>query len=203
MIGNLFIVAAPSGAGKTTLVRLLVSNDPKIRVSVSHTTRQARQGEENGREYHFTDVSTFLEMSRQGQFIEWARVHDNYYGTSKQWIEGQMSRGQDVLLEIDWQGTQQVRKAFAQTISIFVLPPSMDVLKKRLSGRGTDSDEVISRRVAAAHSEMQHVGEFDYVIINEDLSQAASDLQSIITAVRLRYANQRQRHEALFDSLSQ
>lgn len=203
MIGNLFIVAAPSGAGKTTLVRFLVANDPKIRVSVSHTTRQARHGEKDGQEYHFTDVPTFLEMSRQGEFIEWAHVHDNYYGTSKRWIETEISRGQDVLLEIDWQGAQQVRKVFPQAISIFILPPSMEALKERLSGRGTDTAEVISRRIAAARNEMRHVNEFDYVIINADLQQASSDLQSIITAARLRYVNQCQRQSSLFALLSQ
>ena len=203
IIGNLFIVAAPSGAGKTTLVRFLVENDPQIRVSVSHTTRQARHGEKEGQEYHFTDVPTFLEMSHQGEFIEWAHVHGNYYGTSKRWIETEISRGQDVLLEIDWQGAQQVRKVFPQAISIFILPPSMEALKERLSGRGTDSAEVISRRMAAARNEMRHANEFDYVIINDSLQQASNDLQSIITVARLQYDHQLQRHVSLFASLSQ
>ena len=140
MIGNLFIVAAPSGAGeKTTLVRLLLENDPQIRVSISHTTRAPRPGEEDGREYHFIDVPAFLDRVQRGEFLEWAEVHGNYYGTSKRWIEAEMSSGRDVLLEIDWQGAQQVRKSFPQAIGIFVLPPSMEVLKARLSGRGTDS----------------------------------------------------------------
>ena len=201
MIGNLFIVAAPSGAGKTTLVSLLLENDPQIRVSISHTTRAPRPGEENGREYHFIDVPAFLEKVQHGEFLEWAEVHGNYYGTSKKWIESEMSSGRDVLLEIDWQGAQQVRKSFPKSIGIFVLPPSMDVLKTRLSGRGTDSAEVIARRIAAAHDEMRHVDEFDYVIINDDLQQASGDLQSIVTASRLHYANQRQRHASLFASL--
>ena len=201
MIGNLFIVAAPSGAGKTTLVSLLLENDPQIRVSISHTTRAPRPGEENGREYHFIDVPAFLEKVQHGEFLEWADVHGNYYGTSKKWIESEMSSGRDVLLEIDWQGAQQVRKSFSKAIGIFVLPPSMDVLKTRLSGRGTDSAEVIARRIAAAHDEMRHVDEFDYVIINDDLQQASGDLQSIVTASRLHYANQRQRHASLFASL--
>ena len=201
MIGNLFIVAAPSGAGKTTLVRLLLENDPQIGVSISHTTRMPRPGEENGREYHFIDVPAFLDRVQRGEFLEWAEVHGNYYGTSKRWIESEMSSGRDVLLEIDWQGAQQVRKSFRQAIGIFVLPPSMDVLKARLSGRGTDSAEVIARRIAAAHDEMRHVDEFDYVIINDDLRQASGDLQSIITASRLQYTNQRQRHALLFASL--
>jgi len=195
MIGNLFIVAAPSGAGKTTLVRLLLENDPQIGVSISHTTRQPRQGEENGREYHFVDVPAFLEMVDRGGFLEWAEVHGNYYGTSKQWIASEMAAGRDVLLEIDWQGAQQ------EAIGIFVLPPSMPVLEARLSGRGTDSAEVIARRIAAARDEMRHVDEFDYVIINDDLQQASRDLQSVISACRLRYTNQRQRHTSLFASL--
>lgn len=201
MIGNLFIVAAPSGAGKTTLVSLLLENDPQIRVSISHTTRAPRPGELNGREYHFIDVPAFLEKVQHGEFLEWAEVHGNYYGTSKRWIESEMSSGRDVLLEIDWQGAQQVRKSFSKAIGIFVLPPSMDVLKARLSGRGTDSAEVIARRIAAAHDEMRHVDEFDYVIINDDLQQASGDLRSIVTASRLHYANQRQRHASLFASL--
>ena len=201
MIGNLFIVAAPSGAGKTTLVSLLLENDPQIRVSISHTTRAPRPGEENGREYHFIDVPAFLDKVQHGEFLEWAEVHGNYYGTSKKWIESEMSSGRDVLLEIDWQGAQQVRKSFPKAIGIFVLPPSMDVLNTRLSGRGTDSAEVIARRIAAAHDEMRHVDEFDYVIINDDLQQASGDLQSIVTASRLHYANQRQRHASLFASL--
>lgn len=201
MIGNLFIVAAPSGAGKTTLVSLLLENDPQIRVSISHTTRAPRPGEESGREYHFIDVPAFLDKVQSGEFLEWAEVHGNYYGTSKKWIESEMSSGRDVLLEIDWQGAQQVRKSFPKAIGIFVLPPSMDVLKTRLSGRGTDSAEVIARRIAAAHDEMRHVDEFDYVIINDDLQQASGDLQSIVTASRLHYANQRQRHASLFASL--
>ncbi len=201
MIGNLFIVAAPSGAGKTTLVRLLLENDPQIRVSISHTTRAPRPGEEDGREYHFIDVPAFLDRVQRGEFLEWAEVHGNYYGTSKRWIEAEMSSGRDVLLEIDWQGAQQVRKSFSQAIGIFVLPPSMEVLKARLSGRGTDSAEVIARRIAAAHDEMRHVDEFDYVIINDDLQQASGDLRSIVTASRLHYTNQRQRHASLFASL--
>ena len=201
MIGNLFIVAAPSGAGKTTLVRLLLENDSQIGVSISHTTRPPRPGEENGREYHFVDVPAFLEMIDRGGFLEWAEVHGNYYGTSKQWIAAEMAAGRDVLLEIDWQGAQQVRKVFPEAIGIFVLPPSMPVLEARLSGRGTDSAEVIARRIAAARDEMRHVDEFDYVIINDDLQQALANLRSVVAAARLRYPNQRQRHSALFASL--
>ena len=201
MTGNLFIVAAPSGAGKTTLVHLLLENDPQIGVSISHTTRLPRPGEEDGREYHFIDVPAFLEKIARNEFLEWAEVHGNYYGTSKRWIETEMASDRDVLLEIDWQGAQQVRKTFPQAIGIFVLPPSMAILQARLSGRGTDPDEVIARRIAAARDEMRHVDEFDYVIINDGLQQAAGNLQAIVRAARLRYANQRQRHVSLFASL--
>jgi guanylate kinase len=201
MTGNLFIVSAPSGAGKTTLVRLLLESDPRIGVSISHTTRAPRPGEENGREYHFIDVPAFQEKIRQNEFLEWARVHGNYYGTSKKWIEAEMASGRDVLLEIDWQGAQQVRRVFLQAMSIFILPPSMAILNERLSGRGTDPAEVIARRIAAAQDEMRHVDEFDYVIINDGLPQAVADLKTIVEAARLRRANQRQRHVSLFASL--
>ena len=201
MPGHLYIVAAPSGAGKTTLVQLLLENDPEIRVSVSTTTRAPRAGEVEGRAYHFVDTTTFLEQVSQGEFLEWAEVHGHYYGTSKRWIESEVSAGRDVLLEIDWQGAQQVRKAFPEAIGIFILPPSLTALKERLAGRGTDSAETIARRLAAARDEMRHVDEFDYVIINDDLPQAFGNLQSVINASRLKYTIQRQRHAALFASL--
>jgi len=201
MIGHLYVVAAPSGAGKTTLVRLLFEKDPGIRVSISTTTRAPRPGEEDGREYHFVDVQSFLEMVSRGEFLEWAEVHGNYYGTSKRWIEAQMSAGNDVLLEIDWQGAQQVRKSFPEAVGIFILPPSLEALKQRLSGRGTDSAEIIARRIAAARDEMRHVDEFDYVIINDDLQQALGNLMCVVSASRLQYKTQRQRHAALFATL--
>ena len=178
-----------------------LEKDPGIRVSISSTTRPPRTGENDGREYHFVDVQYFLEMVSRGDFLEWAEVHGNYYGTSRRWIEAEMTAGRDVLLEIDWQGAQQVRKAFPSAIGIFILPPSLEELKSRLSGRGTDSAETIARRIAAARDEMRHVDEFDYVIINDTLQQAVGDLQAIVRAARLRYANQRQRHAALFPSL--
>ncbi len=201
MIGHLFIVAAPSGAGKTTLVRLLLEKDAGIRVSISSTTRAPRLGESDGREYNFVDVQSFLEMVSRGEFLEWAEVHGNYYGTSKRWIETEMAAGRDVLLEIDWQGAQQVRKVFPEAIGVFILPPSLEELKSRLSGRGTDSAEVIARRIAAARDEMRHVDEFDYVIINDDLQQALGNLRSIVSASRLQYSTQHQRHSALFATL--
>jgi guanylate kinase len=201
MIGHLYIVTAPSGAGKTTLVRLLFENDPGIRVSISSTTRAPRPGEQDGREYHFVDAEKFLAMVSRGEFIEWAEVHGNYYGTSKQWIEEQMTAGNDVLLEIDWQGARQVRKVFPDAVGVFILPPSLDALQQRLAGRGTDSADTIARRIAAARDEMRHVDEFDYVIINDDLQQALGNLLSVVSASRLKYTSQRQRHPALFATL--
>ena len=201
MTGHLFIVAAPSGAGKTTLVTMLLENDPGIRVSISSTTRAPRTGEEDGRDYFFVDVPAFIAQVNRGEFLEWAEVHGNYYGTPKRWIMDEMEAGRDVLLEIDWQGAQQVRKAFPQAIGVFILPPSLEELGERLSGRGTDSAETIARRIAAARAEMRHVDEFDYVIINDELQQAFADLKSVVGAARLRYASQRQRHSSLFATL--
>lgn len=201
MAGNLYIVAAPSGAGKTTLVRRLLAEDSAIRLSISYTTRAPRTGEENGREYHFVDVATFKKMIAQGDFLEWAEVHGNFYGTSKSWISSEMAAGRDVLLEIDWQGAQQVRQHFPQAIGVFILPPSLEVLAQRLRGRGTDAEEVIARRLAAAGEEMRHVGEFDYVIINDDLEQALADLLAVSRATRLTFAQQQQRYTQLFSQL--
>ena len=201
MSGNLFIVAAPSGAGKTTLVRLLLANDPQLGLSISCTTRAPRPGEVDGRDYSFVSVEEFLERVGRGEFIEWAEVHGNYYGTSRRTIEEELAAGHDLVLEIDWQGAQQVRKAFPKAIGVFILPPSLQTLKDRLAGRGTDPADVIARRFAAARDEMRHVDEFDYVIINDDLQQALTNLRSVVAASRLQYSIQRQRHSALFASL--
>ncbi|WP_334158571.1 guanylate kinase [Oryzomicrobium sp.] len=199
--GTLFVVAAPSGAGKTTLTRMLLQNDPGIRLSISYTTRAPRPGEENGTAYHFVDVPTFLAMVERKEFLEWAEVHGNYYGTSRVWIEQEIAAGRDVLLEIDWQGAQQVRRFFPACVGIFILPPSTAELARRLAGRGTDSEEVIARRLAAARDEMRHVGEFDYVIINNELQSAFADLQAVVRAARLSLERQRARHGALFTNL--
>ncbi|MCK6404543.1 MAG: guanylate kinase [Rhodocyclaceae bacterium] len=201
MSGHLFIVSAPSGAGKTTLVRMLLENDSGIRLSISYTTRAPRPGEADGREYNFVDIETFRGMVGRGEFLEWAEVHGNCYGTSRLWIEQEMAGGRDVLLEIDWQGAQQVKKLFPQAIGVFVLPPSMTELERRLTGRGTDSAEVIARRLAAAREEMRHVSEFGYVIINDALPQALADLLAVVRAARLEIGTQRLRHAALFNSL--
>lgn len=200
MSGSLFIVAAPSGAGKTTLVRRLLACDPQIQLSISCTTRAPRPGEVDGREYHFVDEARFLAMRAAGDFVESAHVHGNYYGTAKSWLEAQMAAGSDLLLEIDWQGAQQVRAAFPEAVGIFILPPSHEELARRLRGRGTDSEAVISARLAAAAGELQHVGEFDYAIINSDLEQALADLLTVVQAARLRVAIQRQQHPGLFFS---
>ena len=201
MTGHLYIVTAPSGAGKTTLVRLLLENDPDISVSISHSTRAPRSGERDGVEYHFVSVPDFLEKVRNDAFLEWAEVHGNYYGTSRSGIEAALLAGQDVLLEIDWQGAQQVRALFPAAIGVFVLPPSLDELERRLCARATDSAETIARRVAAAREEMRHVAEFDYVIINDELQRALHDLLAVVRATRLRYAEQRQRHSILFATM--
>ncbi len=198
MSGTLYIVAAPSGAGKTTLVRLLLEQEPSVQLSISYTTRAPRTGEQDGREYHFTAVDRFKEMVSNDEFLEWAEVHGNYYGTSKKWIADQLSAGKDVLLEIDWQGAQQVRKIFPAALGIFILPPSLEELERRLTGRGTDSAEVITRRLAAAQAEMRHMGEFDYVIINNQLQEALDDLRAVVRSSRLRFAAQNARHAALF-----
>lgn len=203
MSGTLFIVAAPSGAGKTTLVRRLLEQDRQVRLSVSYTTRAPRPGEENGREYHFVAVADFLAMKERGDFLEWAEVHGNYYGSSRVWIEQQMQAGQDLLLEIDWQGAAQVRRLFPAAVGIFILPPSLEVLEQRLRGRGSDSAEVIARRLAAAQDEMHHVREFEYVIINNELQEAQGDLLAAVRASRLRLAQQKARHPVLFTTLFQ
>ncbi|MCE1184401.1 guanylate kinase [Zoogloea sp.] len=203
MPGTLFIVAAPSGAGKTTLVSGLLAQDSGVKLSVSYTTRAPRAGEVHGQHYHFVDVATFKAMAGRGEFLEWAEVHGNYYGTSRPWLEAQMNSGTDILLEIDWQGAQQVRKVFPDAVGVFILPPSIDELERRLRGRGTDSEEVIARRVLAAQGEMRHVGEFDYVIINQNLPVALDELVSVVRASRLRYARQKARSPEFFQLLEQ
>lgn len=203
MPGTLFIVTAPSGAGKTTLVSGLLERDPQVRLSVSYTTRAPRAGEVNGQHYHFIDVPGFRALRDKGEFLEWAEVHNNYYGTSKRWLEEQTRAGRDILLEIDWQGAQQVRKVFPKAVGVFILPPSVEELERRLRGRGTDSEDVIARRVLAARGEMRHVAEFDYVIINENLPTAIEDLVAVVRASRLRYANQEARQPEFFHYLEQ
>ncbi|WP_444541989.1 guanylate kinase [Chitinilyticum litopenaei] len=199
--GNLYVVTAPSGAGKTTLVKALLAADPHIQLSVSYTTRAPREGEVNGRDYHFVERAEFERMINAGDFLEHAEVYGNYYGTSQSWINGVMAEGRDILLEIDWQGAQQVRRLHPAVIGIFVLPPSLDVLEGRLRGRGKDSDEVIARRMAVAREEISHVDEADYVIINEHVDEAVRDIVAVVRAERLRLAAQSARHTALIAAL--
>ncbi|MFA4968950.1 MAG: guanylate kinase [Sulfuritalea sp.] len=201
--GTLFIVAAPSGAGKTTLVGRLLAEDPNVQHSISYTTRAPRATEQDGREYHFIDAQRFLAMRERGEFAEWAEVHDNFYGTSRLWLEQRMQEGRDILLEIDWQGAQQMRRQFPAAVSIFVLPPSIAELERRLRARGADSEDVIARRVAAAYGEMRHVDEFDFVIINNDLDVALGELKAAVCASRLRFPRQRARHPDVFRFLDQ
>jgi guanylate kinase len=201
MSGNVFIVAAPSGAGKTSLVKELVKRDAGVSESVSFTTRAPRPSELNDHDYHFVDEATFNRMRNNGEFLESAEVHGNFYGTGEQWTSSQTAAGRDIVLEIDWQGAQQVRKLLPDAIGIFVLPPSVDVLRSRLTERGQDSAAVIERRVAAARSEVAHVHEFDYVIINDDFGDALQDLISIVRSTRLRLAAQLGRNESLINSL--
>lgn len=203
MSGTLFIITAPSGAGKTTLVRSLLRRDHLVRLSISYTTREPRTGERDGNDYHFVDMQTFKSLRDAGEFLEWAEVHGNYYATSKVWIKGQIDKGHDILLEIDWQGAQQVRKVFPEAVGVFIMPPSMEELESRLIGRGTDSESTIARRLLGARSEMRHVREFDYVIINNELHVALDDLVSVVRASRLRYTKQRARHPGYFDYLEQ
>jgi guanylate kinase len=199
--GLLFIVSAPSGAGKTTLVRGLLERDPGIQLSISHTTRAARPGEVDGVAYHFVSAGVFDAMRTAGDFLEWAQVHGNCYGTSRRWLDEQLSAGRDVLLEIDWQGAQQVRTLFPDAVGIFILPPSLDALSARLNGRGQDAADVIERRLAAARDEIRHLHEFDFVIINDILSQAQAELVTVVQAARLLTTSQMARHPETFKSL--
>ena len=194
MNGSLFIVSSPSGGGKTSLVRALLEAEPEVRLSVSYTTRAARPDEVDGLDYHFVSPTVFERMLEAGEFLESAVIYGNRYATSQNWIERERAEGHDVLLEIDWQGAQQVRRLMRQVVSIFVLPPSLEVLESRLKDRGQDSAEVVARRLAAARDEISHVSEYDYVIINEDFDRAALDLRSIIRAERLTAARQLDHH---------
>jgi len=201
--GNLFIVCAPSGAGKTSLVNELLQADPQIRLSVSYTTRKPRPGEVDGREYHFITEQKFEQMIAQGEFLENALVHGNHYATSARWISEQRAAGRDIVLEIDWQGAAQVRQLIPETIGIFVLPPSFEALLSRLNKRDQDSPDVIARRLAAAREEISHVDEFKYVIINDNFSQAAQDLISIVRAQRLLTPIQLARHSSQINRMKQ
>ena len=190
---TLYIVTAPSGAGKTSLVRALLEREHAIRVSVSYTTRPPRPGERDGVDYHFVDRERFLAMQASGDFLEYAEVFGNYYGTSRRWLEQQLEQGTDVILEIDWRGARQVRRLMPHAVSIFILPPSREALLQRLRQRGQDSEEVIARRSREAIEEMSHYDEFDYLVVNDQFDTALAQLRCIVQSQRLRLPRQRQR----------
>lgn len=199
--GTLYTISAPSGAGKTSLVKALLETVENIRVSVSHTTRTMRPGEEDGINYHFVDETTFVTMLNNNAFLEHARVFNHYYGTAQAWVEELLAQGKDVILEIDWQGAEQVRRLLPDCIGIFVLPPSPQALEERLTGRGQDDSEVINHRLAEAQKEMSHFVESDYLIINDDFDTAVSELQAIILSQRLRIERQQQKNCKLLKDL--
>ena len=194
-LSTLFVVSAPSGAGKTSLLRELLATDPQLALSVSHTTRAMRPGEQDGVHYHYVDVPSFEKLVEQGVFVEHARVFDNYYGTSEAALRDQLSAGRDTVVEIDWQGARQVRERFPDAVSIFIAPPSIAALRERLSGRGQDSEEIIERRMRDAQAELSHYPEYDYLVINDDFQQALVELAAIVRAQRLRVAAQSVRYQ--------
>jgi len=200
--GCLFIISAPSGAGKTSLVRALLASDLSLNLSISHTTRPPRSGEVNGQDYHFVSEDTFRHMLVNGEFLESAEVYGNLYGTSQKWIDQAVASGRDILLEIDCQGAKQVHQFFPQSVGIFILPPSADTLAIRLKARGQDNVDVIQQRLAAAREEVSHIGEFEYVIINNKLEEALNDLICIVRAERLKRNRQMVKHHSLITQLS-
>jgi guanylate kinase len=202
--GILWIISAPSGAGKTSLSKALVEQSPNVRTSVSYTTRPPRPGEEDGRDYHFISAEQFAAMAERGEFLEHALVHGNHYGTGESWVKKQLFAGTDCLLEIDWQGARLVRERLPEhVVSVFILPPSLATLSERLRGRGQDSDEVIAKRLAAAREELLHYDEFDYLVVNEDFQSALEDLRCIVRAEHLRRNRQQHaEHGRLHDLLA-
>lgn len=192
---QVFIISAPSGAGKSSLLKEVLAADTQLALSISHTTRAMRPGEEQGVHYHFIEQTQFAEMRDQGHFLEHAQVFDNFYGTAETSVRDQLQAGKDVVVEIDWQGARQVRERFPQAVSIFIAPPSIEALRERLSNRGQDSEEIIERRMRDARSEMSHFDEYDYLVINDDFSHAVSELLTIIKAQRLSLEAQKSRHQ--------
>ena len=201
LAGSLFVVAAPSGAGKSTLVNALLAQEPGIKLSISTTTRAPRPGEQHGREYFFTTSDDFVARADAGEFLEWAEVHGNYYGTSRLLVEKEMKTGTDILLEIDWQGARQVRKQFPDAAGIFILPPSIAALEERLYKRGQDEPHVITKRLLAAGGEIAHAPEFEYAIINEEFNVALAEMSAIVKATRARFPQQAARNASLFAQL--
>ncbi len=201
LAGTLYILSAPSGAGKTSLVKALLQQDDQVGVSVSHTTRAMRPSETDGVDYNFVSMDDFNALIEQGQFLEFAEVFGNKYGTSQQWVKEQLAAGRDVILEIDWQGAEQVRRLMPEAVTVFILPPSRSALRERLNARGQDSDEVIEGRMAEATSEMSHYPEYDYLLINDDFATALQQLASLFQARRLRQSAQQTRHQVLLEEL--
>ncbi|MBD3654844.1 guanylate kinase [Kangiella sp.] len=199
--GTLYVVSAPSGAGKTSLLKAVLRKLPELKVSISHTTRPQRPGEQDGVDYHFVDQTTFQQMLNESRFLEHAQVFDNFYGTNRDWLDAQLIEGHDVILEIDWQGARQVRQLMPESCSIFILPPSRQELLSRLTNRGQDSDDVIAKRMAAATAEMKHYDEYDYLVINDDFDTACNELAAIFTARRLRIESQKVRQHHLINNL--
>jgi guanylate kinase len=194
MSGSLFVVTAPSGAGKTSLVRSLLERTPGLQISISHTTRNPRDGEKDGEDYYFVDESRFHAMAENSEFLEYARVFGNYYGTSEAWIKDRLKQDIDILLEIDWQGAAQVRRLMPDAVGIFILPPSREALDERLRKRGKDSEETILQRLAQARDEISHYGEADYLIFNDDFETALEELRAVIISQRVQTAVQSSRH---------
>lgn len=201
--GTLYVISAPSGAGKTSLVAAMLGNDDKLGVSISHTTRPMREGEQDGVNYHFVSRDEFEAMIGRGEFLEHADVFGNYYGTSHIWVRETLARGQDVILEIDWQGAEQVRRLMPECVSIFIVPPSAATLRERLTGRGTDAPDVVERRLTEAREECQHALEFDFLVVNDDFDVALADLLAIVRSQRVRIGVQQDRHSELLTQLSQ
>ncbi|MBW8066376.1 MAG: guanylate kinase [Ferrovum sp.] len=195
--GQLFIVTAPSGAGKSSLIAALLKQDPRVRLSVSHTTRAPRQGEIDGQDYHFVSRTTFSTLRTENQFLEWAEVYGNFYGTTRRSLEDLQNRGFDVILEIDWQGARQVRQFYPESLGIFILPPSLETLRHRLQGRGKDDPETIEKRLSLAQDDLSHENEFEYAIINADFDEALRDLAAVLRAARCRRACQYPRYASL------
>jgi guanylate kinase len=200
-IGTLYIISAPSGAGKTSLVKQLVKNTANLTVSISHTTRQMRPGEAHGRDYYFVSVAEFQAMLAQQAFLEHAQVFDNFYGTAQQTVQDNLNQGLDVILEIDWQGAKQIKQLLPDSIAIFILPPSIAVLEQRLRNRGQDDEQVIARRMRDAVAEMSHYAEFDYLVVNDDFATALAELNSIVVSHRLLRGRQVLAHKDLLASL--
>lgn len=200
--GNLYVIAAPSGTGKTTLVKALIDDMPKITVSISHTTRCKRPTELGGKNYHFVTKDEFEKMIQHGDFLEYATIFDNYYGTSKTWVEQTLRKGIDVILEIDWQGHQQIKKIFPETISIFILPPSLDDLRNRLHKRNSDHPEIIQMRLADAKATLSHIKDFDYVVLNDDFERALHDLKVIIQAGHFLMKRQAEKYATLLENFA-